>query len=125
MVVPRFRHSKRRVVFVDLEGTLWRRDLTRGGLVKMLAGEGGERGLEGGGLFGSVGSHGGQADDVDVDEAKEGEYKTKLPEEVDDVVKVLQGLTEDERNEVWLLTGLRVRGVIEAIGERVPRIGVV
>ncbi|PPQ70001.1 hypothetical protein CVT24_003776 [Panaeolus cyanescens] len=139
MVIPRFRHSKRRVVLVDLEGTLWRRDLTRGGLVKMLEGEGGERGLDGGGFFGSGGSHGGShehtseqsGDAVEAAkeaiecESKEVEYKTKLPEEVEEVVKILQKLTDDERNEVWLLTGLRVRGVVEGIGERVPRIGIV
>ncbi|KNZ73603.1 Putative alpha,alpha-trehalose-phosphate synthase [UDP-forming] 106 kDa subunit [Termitomyces sp. J132] len=78
-VGPRYRYSRRRVVVVDLEGTLWRRDLR-------------------------------------------GKPLVEVPEEVLDV---LERLTGDLRNEVWLLSGLRVRGLLERIGRRVPRLGIV
>jgi len=51
--------------------------------------------------------------------AKE-EYE--FPEEV---ANVLGKLADDSRNEVWLLSGLRVDGVLERFREKVPKVGIV
>lgn len=51
--------------------------------------------------------------------------KLKLPKEVEEAISVLGKLAEDRRNEVWLLSGLRVKGVLEAVAERVPKVGIV
>ena len=85
-VLPRYKHSRKRLILVDFEGTLWSRDLSRAGLLGMA----------------------------------EGEYT--FPE---DAVNVLGKLADDTRNEVWLLSGLRVDGVLERIKERVPKVGIV
>ncbi|KAG6810498.1 hypothetical protein H0H92_011595 [Tricholoma furcatifolium] len=94
-VLPRYRHSRRRLVLVDLEGTLWRRDLSREGLARM---------------------------EEDYLCLKGEERKVVVPEEA---LETLEALVGDVRNEVWLLSGLRVRGVLERIAERIPRLGVV
>jgi trehalose 6-phosphate synthase complex regulatory subunit len=49
-----------------------------------------------------------------------GEYV--FPEEVADV---LGKLADDSRNEVWLLSGLMVDGVLERFREKVPKVGIV
>ena len=49
-----------------------------------------------------------------------GEYE--LPE---GAVDVLKKLTEDRNNEIWLLSGLPVRGVLEKVPELVPKVGIV
>jgi trehalose-6-phosphatase len=49
-----------------------------------------------------------------------GEYE--FPEEV---VNVLGKLADDSRNEVWLLSGLKVDGVLEWFREKVPKVGIV
>ena len=49
-----------------------------------------------------------------------GEYV--FPEEA---VNVLGKLAEDPRNEVWLLSGLRVDGVLERFRAKVPKVGIV
>ena len=85
-VLPRYKHSRKRLILVDFEGTLWIRDLSRAGLVGMA----------------------------------KGEYV--FPE---DVVNVLKKLAEDSRNEVWLLSGLRIDGVLERFREKVPKVGIV
>ena len=85
-VLPRYKHSRKRLILVDFEGTLWTRDLTRAGLVGMA----------------------------------KGEYE--FPEEV---ANVLGRLADDSRNEVWLLSGLRVDGVLERFREKVPKVGIV
>ena len=85
-VLPRYKHSRKRLILVDFEGTLWIRDLSRAGLVGMA----------------------------------KGEYA--FPEEV---VNVLKKLAEDSRNEVWLLSGLRIDGVLERFREKVPKVGIV
>ena len=85
-VLPRYKHSRKRLILVDFEGTLWVRDLTRAGLVGMA----------------------------------KGEYE--FPEEV---ANVLGRLADDSRNEVWLLSGLRVDGVLERFREKVPKVGIV
>ncbi|KAF9447635.1 glycosyltransferase family 20 protein [Macrolepiota fuliginosa MF-IS2] len=85
-VLPRYKHSQRRLILVDFEGTLWRRDLTRKGLQAYLNGE------------------------------------FKIPEEP---LEVLKSLSEDKRNDVWLLSGLPVRDVLDRVAEKVPNIGIV
>jgi hypothetical protein len=85
-VLPRYKHSRKRLILVDFEGTLWIRDLTRAGLVGMA----------------------------------KGDYE--FPEEV---ANVLGKLADDSRNEVWLLSGLRVDGVLERFREKVPKVGIV
>ena len=49
-----------------------------------------------------------------------GEYE--LPE---GAVDVLKNLTEDRKNDVWLLSGLPVRGALEKVAELVPKVGIV
>ena len=85
-VLPRYKHSRKRLILVDFEGTLWTRDLSRAGLVGMA----------------------------------KGDYL--FPEEV---ANVLGKLADDSRNEVWLLSGLRVDGVLERFKEKVPKVGIV
>jgi hypothetical protein len=80
-VLPRYRHSGRRLLLLDFESTLWVRDITREGL---------ERPFE-------------------------------LPE---DALALLEKLADDPRNEVWLLSGLPVRGVMEEVAERVGKLGI-
>ena len=43
----------------------------------------------------------------------------------EDVLNVLERLVEDPRNEVWLLSGLRVKGVLGRVAERLPGMGIV
>jgi trehalose 6-phosphate synthase/phosphatase len=75
-VMGRWRHSDRRLVLVDWEGTLH------------LAGD---------------------------DGAKES-----------DALQILKKLSEDSpKNEVWLLSGYPVKGVLEKIAQEVPKIGIV
>ncbi|TFK37501.1 alpha,alpha-trehalose-phosphate synthase [Crucibulum laeve] len=85
-VLPRYKHSQKRLVLVDFEGTLWKRDLSKEGLGKMLRGE-----------F---------------------EFPTAA-------LEVLKRLAEDKRNDVWLLSGLPVKGVLDKVAELVPKIGIV
>ncbi|EDR09311.1 alpha,alpha-trehalose-phosphate synthase [Laccaria bicolor S238N-H82] len=86
-LLPRYKHSlQTRLILVDFEGTLWRRDLSREGMMKLA----------------------------------KGEYE--LPE---GAVDVLRKLTEDRKNEVWVLSGLPVRGVLEKVAELVPKVGIV
>jgi len=58
-------------------------------------------------------------DDNSVDANK---GKIGPPEEV---LNVLERLVEDPRNEVWLLSGLRVKGVLERVADRLPGMGIV
>jgi trehalose 6-phosphate synthase/phosphatase len=81
-LLPRYKHSQRRLLFIEFEGTLWQRDISRAGLVKPFA-----------------------------------------PPEV--AVDLLNKLAEDGRNEVWLLSGLPVKGMMEMVAEKVPKIGIV
>ncbi len=43
----------------------------------------------------------------------------------DEAVAVLNKLAEDPSNEVWLLSGLQVKGALEKIAEAAPKIGIV
>ena len=85
-ILPRYKHSRKRLILVDFEDTLWSRDLSRAGLVAMA----------------------------------QGDYI--FPE---DAVSVLGKLAEDVRNEVWLLSGLRVDGILQRIKDKVPKVGIV
>ncbi|KAG6899346.1 hypothetical protein C0993_011062 [Termitomyces sp. T159_Od127] len=107
-VVPRYRHSRKRLLLIDLEGTLWRRDLSREGLSMM------------------EDDYRRAAVPRDSEDAEaEGEAEKGLVDVPEEVVSVLEKLVGDMRNEVWLLSGLRVQGLLERIGRRVPRLGIV
>jgi len=95
LLISKFKHSSRRLILVDFEGTLRRRDLTKKGVLEIMEMI---EGLEKGG---------------------------ELPKEVEETVGVIGKLSEDWKNEVWLLSGLRVKGVLEKIVERVPEVGIV
>ncbi|KAK2462193.1 hypothetical protein APHAL10511_005781 [Amanita phalloides] len=86
LIVPRWKHSGRRLVLVDFEGTLWKRDLTKAGLANVMKGD------------------------------------FELPE---DTLDVLRRLGEDKNNEVWLLSGLQVNGVMDRVAEKLPKLGIV
>jgi len=86
LCITSYKHSRRRLILVDLEGTLWRRDLSRGGLRAYLKGD------------------------------------FKIP---DGPLEVLKALSNDKRNDVWLLSGLPVRDVLERVEGKVPGIGIV
>ncbi|KAG6864034.1 hypothetical protein C0991_000927 [Blastosporella zonata] len=115
-VLPRYKHSRGRLVLLDLEGTLWRRDLSREGLARME-----EDYLTAGRKEEQKGS---KIEEQSVNDKEAGPCvpRVEVPEEV---LILLETLVADSRNEVWLLSGLRVRGVLERIAERVPRLGIV
>ncbi|KAF5367337.1 hypothetical protein D9615_010280 [Tricholomella constricta] len=122
-VLPRYRHSRKRLLLVDLEGTLWGRDLSREGLARM---EEDYKAAGVNGVNGEVGAGAGAGAGVEVHGNGNGNGNGKARIEVpEEVLMVLEKLVEDRRNEVWLLSGLRVRGVLERIAERVPRLGIV
>lgn len=75
-VLPRYKHSRKRLLLIDLEGTLWVRD-----------------------------------------------PRSLAFDPPADAVKLLKDLAEDERNEVWLLSGLQVGGALDGIAKAVPKIG--
>ncbi|KAJ7480172.1 alpha,alpha-trehalose-phosphate synthase [Mycena galericulata] len=81
-VLPRYKHSSKRLVLMDLEGTLWTRPK----------------------LGASVDS-----EDAGLERALE----------------VLRRFAADRRNDVWLLSGLPIAGVLSRIAKEVPRIGIV
>ncbi|KAF8200267.1 alpha,alpha-trehalose-phosphate synthase [Pholiota molesta] len=89
MLVSKYKHSQKRLLLVDFEGTLWSRDLTKKAVLELSA------------------------------------PGAALPEAAERAVAVLGKLAEDRRNEVWLLSGLQVRGVLEAVAEKVPKVGIV
>ncbi|KAF8963230.1 alpha,alpha-trehalose-phosphate synthase [Flammula alnicola] len=93
LLLPKYKHSQKRLILVDFEGTLWRRDLTQKGVLQFLGGK--------------------------------GNSEVELPKEVEDAIGVLGKLAEDRRSEVWLLSGLQMKGVLEAVAERVPKVGIV
>lgn len=53
------------------------------------------------------------------------EGKGPMVEPTEEAIKVLERLTEDVRNEVWVLSGLPIKGALEKVAERVPRVGIV
>ncbi|CCM06307.1 uncharacterized protein FIBRA_08558 [Fibroporia radiculosa] len=80
-VLPRYRHSAKRLLLIDFEGTMWVRDLR-----------------------------------------KLGKSEFVPPAEV---IDVLNRLADDARNEVWLLSGLQVGGMLDRVGEAAPKVGIV
>jgi trehalose-6-phosphatase len=81
-LLPRYRHSRRRLLLVDFEGTAWLRDMSREGLLKPF-------------------------------------------EPPEDAMALFERLVGDRRNEVWALSGLPVKDVLEKVAERVPGLGIV
>ncbi|KAH9915312.1 glycosyltransferase family 20-domain-containing protein [Fomitopsis serialis] len=81
LLVPRYRHSEKRLLLIDFEGTMWIRDMRRLGRAEF-----------------------------------------NPPKEA---IDVLNRLAEDPRNEVWLLSGLPVKGMLDIVAEMVPKIGIV
>ncbi len=130
LLISKYKHSERRLILVDFEGTLWRRDLTRSGLVKIM------RMMEGLSASSSVSvsvsssrstsSLGSFLREDKSDGGPKGELENvALPQEVEEAIRALGRLAEDGKNEVWLLSGLRVEGVLEKVAERVPKAGIV
>lgn len=85
-VLPRYKHSSKRLLLMDLEGTLWARP--RAGPGGIPADTDGDAGLE-------------------------------------RALEVLRRFAADGRNDVWLLSGLPIAGVLSRIAKEVPRIGIV
>lgn len=76
-VLPRYRHSQKRLVLVDFEGTLWKRDI-------------------------------------------QPHMKFDPPS---GALELLRGLAKNEKNDVWLLSGLQIAGALDKIAEEIPEIG--
>ncbi|KAF9556929.1 hypothetical protein CPC08DRAFT_764923 [Agrocybe pediades] len=98
LLLAKYKHSQKRVIFVDFEGTLWRRDLSKKGVLGANA---------------------------PFDAAAKEEDLPPLPQQVQDAIGVLGKLSEDRKNEVWLLSGLRIQGVLDRVARRLPKIGIV
>jgi trehalose-6-phosphatase len=79
LLLPRYRHSQRRLLLIDLEDTLWERNPRR---------------------------------------QREGEG---VPTEAIEIVK---RLSEDTRNEIWILSGLPVK-VLDGMAKDTPKVGFV
>ena len=89
-VLPRYRHSQRRLLLIDFEGTIWQRDIcTIARNAGVLAGA----------------------------------RREFVPPE--DAIRLLNKLAEDPRNQVWLLSGLPVKGMLDVVAEKAPGIGIV
>ena len=61
-----------------------------------------------------------RGDDVTGDKALKATFEP--PEKP---LRLLNKLAEDEKNMVWLLSGLEVKGVLEKVGEAAPGVGIV
>ena len=48
--------------------------------------------------------------------------EAEIPEEP---LNVLKSLAENKNNEVWLLSGLQVKGVLDRVAEKIPKLGIV
>jgi trehalose-6-phosphatase len=81
LLLPRYRHSERRLLLIDFEDTLWERNPRR--------------------------QHEGKSE--------------QMPTEAIEVVK---RLSEDSRNEVWLLSGLPVK-ILDDVAKSTPKVGFV
>ncbi|TCD64575.1 hypothetical protein EIP91_003902 [Steccherinum ochraceum] len=99
-VLPRYKHSEKRLIFIDFEGTLWKRDFNA---MRVMAKVQPEATSEAGLGLGGWNGWGFE----------------------EDILKVLKKLSDDPRNEVWLLSGLQMKGVLETIANEVPKIGIV
>ena len=81
LLLPRYRHSQRRLILIDFEDTLWQRNPRRQ--------------LEG------------QGEDIPLE-----------------AIGVVTRLSEDNRNEVWLLSGLQVK-TLDAVAKHLHKVGFV
>ncbi|KAF9522515.1 alpha,alpha-trehalose-phosphate synthase [Crepidotus variabilis] len=102
LLLPRYKHSTKRLILIDFEGTLWKRDLTRKGLLDLQ-----------------------KNTDLELRKKEGLSPEVALPKEVEDLIDVLRRLSDDRKNEVWLMSGLRVKGVLEAVADRVAKVGIV
>ncbi|KAI5992797.1 glycosyltransferase family 20 protein [Pisolithus albus] len=89
-LIPKYRHSTTRLVFVDFEGCLWVRDMSKSAMIEV------------------VGT--GRGPMVGPSEA---------------TMQVLEKLAGDPKNEIWVLSGLPVKGALERLAQRVPSVGIV
>lgn len=78
----RYKHARRRLLLIEFENTLFKRDLGRESLLAPF-------------------------------------------EPAAGAVEVLRRLAEDPKNEVWLLSGLQIDGIMDKVAESVPGIGIV
>ena len=81
LLLPRYRHSEKRLLLIDFEGTMWIRDMR-----------------------------------------KLARAEFNPPKEA---IDVLNKLAEDPKNEVWLLSGLPVKGMLDIVAGMAPKIGIV
>ncbi|TFY58376.1 hypothetical protein EVJ58_g6450, partial [Rhodofomes roseus] len=81
LLLPRYRHSDKRLLLIDLEGAMWIRDMRK---------------------------------------LSRAEFNP--PKEA---IDVLNRLADDPRNEVWLLSGLPVKGMLDVVAEMAPKVGIV
>ncbi|KAF5329393.1 hypothetical protein D9619_009236 [Psilocybe cf. subviscida] len=136
-LVPRYKHSRQRLVLVDFEGTLWHRDLRKEAVLDaqrpfpLRQNSTASVSESSSGMVSPSESVSGLSIStsptlVEAPEHSAGaEGGRDLPVEVQSTIELLRKLSANTRNEVWLLSGLRVRGVLEAIAERVPKVGIV
>ncbi|KAI0752115.1 glycosyltransferase family 20-domain-containing protein [Fomes fomentarius] len=89
-ILPRYRHSQKRLLLIDFEGTIWQRDIRT--------------------IARNAGVSAGGSPDFDP------------PKEV---LNLLNRLVDDPKNQVWLLSGLPTKGILDVVGEKVPSIGIV
>lgn len=92
-VLPRYKHSMKRLILIDFEGTLWQRDLSHAGMSRTLR--------------------------------KEDEWNEDDEDWPRESVQVLKALSEDRKNEVWVLSGLPRHGVLGKVASVVPKVGIV
>ncbi|KAI6022053.1 glycosyltransferase family 20-domain-containing protein [Pisolithus marmoratus] len=89
-LIPEYRHSASRLIFVDLEGCLWVRDMSKSAMMEMCKS--------------------GKGPMVELPEA---------------TMPVLESMADDPKNEIWVLSGLPVKGALERLALRVPTAGIV
>ncbi|KIJ64234.1 glycosyltransferase family 20 protein [Hydnomerulius pinastri MD-312] len=81
-LLPRYKHSSKRLLLIDYEGAIWIRDMSRAGLLAPF-------------------------------------------EPQKEALELLKRFSDDSRNEVWLLSGLPVKGALDKIADAVPSVGIV
>lgn len=81
-LLPRYKHSSKRLLLLDFEGAVWIRDMSRAGLLAPF-------------------------------------------EPQPQALALLKRFADDPRNEVWLLSGLPIKNVLEKIAATVPGVGIV
>ncbi|KAI6023019.1 glycosyltransferase family 20-domain-containing protein [Pisolithus microcarpus] len=89
-LIPKYCHSTTRLVFVDREGCLWMRDMSKGAMIEMMR-----------------------------------TGKGPMVEPPEATMQVLEKLADDPNNEIWVLSGLPVKGALERLAQKVPSVGIV